>query len=260
LAGVQTVVHLAARVHVLQESAHDPLEAFRIVNVEGTRKLAMSAMEAGVKRIIFISSIGVDGAETFAHPYNESSCEAPHSPYALSKWEAEKMLRHMTDDAGMEVVVIRPPLVYGPGAPGNFKAMLQVVAKGIPLPLGAIHNRRSFVALDNLVDLIITCIDHPNAANQNFLVSDGEDLSTTELLQRMAAALGKPARLLPVPLGLLKAGAMLLGKRDIAQRLLGSLQVDISKTKEVLGWLPPVSVDEALKKTAEDFLARSLSN
>ncbi|MCY1352526.1 N-acetyl-alpha-D-glucosaminyl-diphospho-ditrans,octacis-undecaprenol 4-epimerase [compost metagenome] len=163
-------------------------------------------------------------------------------------------LRNLAEQTGMELVIIRPPLVYGPNAPGNFGRLIRVVSKGLPLPFGAIHNRRSLVALDNLVDLIVTCIDHPAAANQTFLVSDGEDLSTTELLRRMATALGKPARLLPVPSWLLEAGAAMLGKKALSQRLCGSLQVDISKTRELLGWTPPLSVDAALRKTAKHFL------
>ncbi len=256
LEGVHVVIHAAARAHIIHDRSANPLTEFRRVNVEGTLNLARQAAAEGVQRFVFISSIGVNGSETFAHPFNETSEPNPHTPYAQSKWEAEEGLRKLAEKEGMELVIIRPPLVYGPCAPGNFGRIWRAVAMGIPLPLGAIHNNRSLVALDNLVDLIVNCIENPAAANQVFLVSDDEDLSTTELLQRMAMALGRPARLLPVPAGLLKAGAALLGKRDIAQRLLGSLQVDISKTKEILSWTPPVSVDEALKKTAEDFLSR----
>lgn len=254
--GMDVVVHTAARAHMIQEKSTDPLAEFRWVNTAGTLNLARQAAAEGVKRFVFVSSIGVNGAETFSKPFSESSEPKPHSPYALSKWEAEEGLKQIAAEEGLEVVIIRPPLVYGPGAPGNFDRLLRLVAKRIPLPLGAIYNKRSFVAIDNLVDLIVTCINHPAAANRTFLVSDDEDLSTTELLQRMAAALGKPARLLPIPAGVLKAGTSLLGKQDIAQRLLGSLQVDISKTKEILDWAPRVSVDTALKKTAEEFLIR----
>ncbi len=260
LDGVDTVIHTAARVHIMDDTAVDPLAAFREVNVEGARRLAEQAVQVGASRLIFTSSIKVNGETTGmgvdSVPFTSFDPTHPGDAYAQSKWEAEQILREVADRTGLEVVIIRPVLVYGPGVKANFQSMMCWLNKGVPLPFGAIHNKRSLVALDNLVDLIMTCIDHPAAANQTFLVSDDEDLSTTELLQRMAAALGKPARLLPVPASFLKVGAALLGKRDIAQRLLGSLEVDIIKTKEILGWTPPVSVDDALKKTAEDFLAR----
>ena len=251
--GAQVVIHLAARAHVLNETATDPLAEFRKVNVAGTLSLARQAAEAGVRRFLFISSIGVNGNQT-SRPFTDSDVPNPIEPYAVSKREAEDGLRQLALETGMEVVIIRPPLVYGANAPGNFGRLIRSVYRGIPLPLGAIHNKRSLVALDNLVDLIVTCIDHPAAANQTFLVSDGEDLSTTELLCRMGAALGKPARLFPVPSWVLEVGAAMLGKNALSQRLCGSLQVDISKTRELLGWAPPVSVDAALRKTAKHFL------
>ncbi|MFG5861349.1 UDP-glucose 4-epimerase family protein [Metapseudomonas sp. CR1201] len=253
LTGADVVVHAAARAHVIKESSSDPLAEFRSVNLDGTLALANQAALAGVKRFVFISSIGVNGNQSF-RPFKVDDTPNPVEPYAISKLEAELGLRRLTAETGMEVVIIRPPLVYGPQAPGNFARLINIVAKGIPLPFGAIHNQRSLVSLDNLVDLIVTCIDHPAAANQTFLVSDGEDLSTTELLRRMGAALGKPARLLPVPSWLLEAGAVMLGKKALYQRLCGSLQVDISKTRELLGWEPPISVDAALRKTAKHFL------
>lgn len=249
------VVHCAARVHVMHDSSVDPLAEFRKVNVDGTLNLALQAAAAGARRFIFISSIKVNGEETSSGlPYVAGDLPVPVDPYAISKMEAEQGLRALAAKTGMEVVIIRPVLVYGPGVKANFLSMMRWLKKGVPLPLGAIHNRRSLVALDNLVDLIVTCIDHPAAANQTFLVSDGEDLSTTELLRRMSVALGKPARLLPVPGRLLEVGAGLFGKQKLAQRLCGSLQVDISKTRELLSWKPPVSVDEALRKTAMHFL------
>ncbi len=257
LSDVEVVIHTAACVHVIHDSTNDALIEFRRINVEGTLNFARQAAAAGVKRFIFISSIKVNGENTpLNQPYTSEDTPAPVDPYGVSKCEAEDGLRRLAQKTGMEVVIIRPPLVYGVGVKANFLTMMRWLNKGIPLPLGAIHNKRSLVALDNLVDLIVTCIDHFAAANQTFLVSDGEDLSTTELLQHMAVALGRPVRLLPVHAGLLKAGAMLLGKSEAAQRLLGSLQVDISKTKEMLSWTPQISVNEALKKTAEDFLAR----
>lgn len=248
------VVHTAARVHVMNDRVSDPLAEFRKVNVEGTLNLARQAVAAGVKRFIFISSVKVNGERTApGKAYCSDSKPDPMDPYAISKLEAEEGLRELARESGLEVVIIRPPLVYGPGVRANFLSMMRWLSKGIPLPLGDIRNRRSLVALDNLVDLIAVCIEHPLAANQTFLVSDGEDLSTTELLRRMASALGKSAWLLPVPVWLLEVGAGLLGKRALAQRLCGSLQVDISKTQELLNWSPPIGVDEALQRTAESF-------
>lgn len=256
VAGVSVVLHCAARVHVMNENSADPLREFRRVNVEGTLCLARQAAKAGVRRFLFVSSIGVNGGETFGHPFSADGQVAPHSPYALSKHEAEVGLLELAHETGMEVVIIRPPLVYGPNAPGNFSTLMKWLNSEVPLPLGAVTgNRRSLVALDNLVDLIATCIDHPAAANQTFLVSDGESLSTTDLLRRMGEALGLPARLVPVPVSLLRFGAQLLGKGDMVQRLLGSLEVDISKTRELLGWTPPISVSEGLRKTAKHWLA-----
>ncbi|MGF6558093.1 nucleoside-diphosphate-sugar epimerase [Pseudomonas sp. S30_BP2TU TE3576] len=254
---VEVVIHGAARVHVMNDTESDPLEAFRKVNVEGTLSLARQAASLGVRRFVFISSIKVNGEGTpLNQPYFADATPAPGDPYGISKMEAEQGLREIASVSGMEVVIIRPVLVYGPGVRANFLNMMRWLDKGIPLPFGAIHNRRSLVALENLSDLIVTCIRHPAAANQTFLVSDGEDLSTTQLLTRMAKALGKPARLLPVPSVLLERGAQLLGKQALSQRLCGSLQVDISKTRELLGWVPPVSVDEALASAANYYKER----
>lgn len=247
--GCDSIVHLAARAHVLKEAAADPLAAFREANLQLTLACAQAAINAGVRRFIFVSSIGVHGNQTDGKPFDVHDTLAPSSPYAQSKMEAELALQVLCKDKGMELVVLRPPLVYGPHAPGNFASLMRALQCGIPLPLGAVTaNRRSFVALDNLVDLLITCIDHPAAANQTFLVSDGEDLSTAELLRRLGQAMGKPARLFPVPPSLLQFGANLLGKGDTAQRLLGSLQVDISHTRNTLNWNPPISVDEGLRR------------
>lgn len=245
LTGVDVVVHLAARAHVMRDLAADPLAEFRRTNVSGSMRLAERAARAGVRRFVYLSSIKVNGE---GGTYSESDLPAPEDPYGVSKSEAEAGLLAIAARTGMELVIIRPPLVYGPGGKGNFRSLIDIVKRGIPLPLGAIHNRRSLVALGNLVDFIITCIEHPAAANETFLVSDGEDLSTTSLIQRLARAMGRSARLISVPLPLLSAGAMLLGRRAVARRLLGSLQVDISKARRVLGWVPPVSVQEGLRR------------
>jgi len=255
LESVDVVIHLAARVHVMKDTAIDALSEFRRVNVEGTLNLARQAVEAGVQRFIFISSIKVNGeGSILGQPYTPEDQPAPVDPYGISKREAEDGLRQLASETGMEVVIIRPPLVYGPGVKANFQSMMHWLDKGIPLPLGAIHNRRSLVSLDNLIDLIVTCIHHPAAANQIFIAGDGEDLSTTELLQRMAAGLGKKAWLIPVPSFILEWGARLVGKQAITQKLCGSLQVDISKARDLLDWKPPVSVDEALRKTAQYYM------
>ncbi|MBB1076207.1 SDR family oxidoreductase [Rhodoferax sp. 4810] len=249
LQGVHSVVHCAARAHVLHETAVDPQAAFRLVNVDGTLNLARQAVAARVKRFVFLSSIGVNGTQTApGDAFSEAGAPHPQNAYAISKWEAEQGLRHMADQTGLEVVIIRPPLVYGLGAPGNFGALMRAVQKGWPLPLGAVHNQRSLVALDNLVDFIITCITHPKAANQTFLISDGQDLSTTELVRGMAQAAGVPARLLPVPMWALEWAGRLVGKGDAVQRLCGNLQIDSSKARDLLGWEPKVSVHEGLRR------------
>lgn len=252
LAGVHALIHTAARAHVLDERAADPLAEFRRVNVAGTLRLAAQAAAMGVRRFVFVSSIGVNGVQSApGKVFSEADQPNPHNAYALSKWEAEQGLLRFAAETGMEVVIIRPPLVYAPDAPGNFGSLMRWLQRGVPLPLGAIHNQRSLVALDNLVDLIMTCLAHPAAANQTFLVSDGEDVSTTELLRRMGHAMGRPARLIPVPASWLKLAAALVGKQDVAQRLCGSLQVDTEKTRRLLDWTPPLSLDEGLRKAAK---------
>lgn len=255
LQGVDAVVHCAARVHVMKDDTTEPLQAYREVNVNGMLNLARQAFEAGVRRFVFVSSIKVNGEFTeVGKPFTADDVPAPEDPYGVSKHEAEEVLRKIAIETGMEVVIIRPPLVYGPGLKANFAAMMRWLARGVPLPLAAVtENRRSLVALDNLVDLIMTCLHHPAAANQTFLVSDGEDLSTAQLLKRMGAAMGQPARLFYVPPALLKLGATVLNKPGIYQRLCGSLQLDIAKTRQLLGWTPPVSVDEGLRRAAEGF-------
>jgi nucleoside-diphosphate-sugar epimerase len=251
LDNIETVIHLAARVHVMNDTSVDPLAEFRKVNVDGTLNLARQAASAGVKRFIFISSVKVNGEHTEAgKPFTEEVAANPQDAYGISKLEAEQGLLKIAQETGMEVVIIRPPLVYGAGVKANFASMMHALKRGVPLPLGAIHNKRSFVYVGNLVSMIMRCIDHPAAANQVFMVSDGHDVSTTELLRRCAVALRVKARLLPVPQKLLEFAAALLGKRDVAQRLCGNLQVDITKARTTLGWTPPISVADGLKATA----------
>ncbi|MDK8463859.1 SDR family oxidoreductase [Marinobacter sp. SS13-12] len=249
LNGQDVVVQAAARVHIMKDEVSEPVAEYRKVNVDGTLNLARQAVAAGVRRFVFISSIKVNGEDTpLNSPFTPGDKPAPEDAYGFSKMEAEQGLWDIARDTGMEVVIIRPPLVYGPGVKGNFARMIKLVEKGLLLPLGAIHNKRSLVALDNLVDLIVSCIDHPAAANQIFLAGDGQDLSTTQLLRGIGKAMGKPARLIPVPAGMLMFGAALLGKKGVAQRVLGSLQVDISKARNLLGWEPPISVEEGLRR------------
>ncbi|MBK3748431.1 UDP-glucose 4-epimerase family protein [Stutzerimonas balearica] len=246
---VSAVVHCAARVHVMHGAGKDSLTAFRLVNVGGTLNLAKLAASAGVKRFVFISTIKVNGEATVSRePFQADDLPAPEDAYGLSKLEAEQGLKRLAAETGMEVVIIRPPLVYGRGVRGNFGSMIKLVEKEIPLPFGAIHNKRSLVGIDNLVDLIVRCVDHPAAANQVFLAGDGQDLSTPELVRSLAVAMGKRTRLISLPAGVLKFGATLLGKRALADRLLGSLQVDIAKTRELLEWQPRHSVEEGLRR------------
>jgi len=249
LPGINIVVHLAARVHIMHDLSADPLAEFRRVNVDGTLNLARQAAAAGVRRFVFISSVKVNGEFTVPGcAFTEADAPNPQDAYGQSKHEAEQGLRQIATDTDMEVVIIRPPLVYGPGVKANFAALFKLVRRGWPLPLGAVPNQRSLVALDNLVDFIATCITHPQAANQTFLVSDGQDLSTTGLVRGMAQAARVPTRLLPVPVWALQAVGTLLGKGDVVQRLCGNLQVDISKARTLLNWVPPVSVAEGLRR------------
>lgn len=254
LDGVGAVVHLAARVHVMRDTAADPLRAFRAVNTDGTRRLAEQAAAAGVRRLVYVSSIKVNGEGTPTQPYREDDPPAPHGDYAQSKLEAEDALRAIASSTRLETVIVRPPLVYGPGVGANFLSMMRWVHRGVPLPLGAIDNRRSLVFVDNLADLLCACVEHAHAARETFLVSDGEDLSTPDLLRRIATALGVRSRLLPVPVAWLDRAARAVGKRAIFDRLCGSLQVDIGKAKRLLDWAPPCSVDDALATTAKAYL------
>jgi nucleoside-diphosphate-sugar epimerase len=250
---IDVVIHVAARVHIMKDDASDPLAEFRKVNRDATLTLARMAAESGVKRFVFLSSIGVNGNQN-TKPFSELDKPTPHDLYAISKLEAEQGLLALAKETDMEVVIIRPPLVYGKNAPGNFGRLVKWINKGIPLPFGAIHNKRSLVALDNLVDFIALCADReksPKAANQVFLISDNEDVSTTELLQKVAKAQSKKAWLMPVPVSWMMFVAKLVGKEDVANRLFGSLQVDSSKARELLGWKPVITMDEQLKKMAK---------
>jgi nucleoside-diphosphate-sugar epimerase len=253
LAGVDTIIHLAARVHIMQETATDPLQEFRKVNLHGTERLARQAAKACVKRFVFMSTIGVNGDNSGDRPYTEDDAPHPHNPYSVSKYEAEVALRQISIETGMEVVIIRAPLVYGPGNPGNFLSLLRIVAKGIPLPLAFIDNKRSLIYVRNLVDALATCATHPAAAGQTYLVSDGDDVSTPELIRQTATALGVPARLLPFPVSLMCLAGKLVGKSEAVNRLTGSLTVDSSKIWQELGWKPPFTMEEGLRETAVWF-------
>ncbi|MBA1204420.1 SDR family oxidoreductase [Pseudomonas capeferrum] len=255
LTDVEIVVHTAARVHVMNDAEADPLQQFRLMNTQGTLALAEQAAKAGVRRFVFISSIKVNGEDTLPdRPFTADDAPRPVDPYGVSKLEAEEGLRQLARVTGMEVVIIRPVLVYGPGVGANMASLMRWLNRCAPLPLGAVENRRSLVGLPNLVDFVDVCIEHPKAANEVFLVSDGEDVSTPELLRRVSRALGRPVVLLPVPTGLLRLAGRLIGKSAAMQRLLGSLHVDISKNEQLLGWKPKVPLSKALQATADYFL------
>jgi len=256
LADGDVVIHSAARAHIMDDKSADPLTAFREVNTIGTINLAKQAAKAGAKRFIFISSIKVNGEHTNRNkPFSADDKPSPEDPYGLSKAEAEEQLKKLSKETGMDVIIIRPPLVYGPGVKANFATMMRLASTGIPLPFGGIkENRRSLVSVYNLVDLIVNCISHPNAANQTFLVSDDEDLSTAEMLKELSVALGKSGKMFSFPVKIFEIAGRVTGKSDIVERLYGSLQVDISKTKELLDWEPSVSVKEGFALTAEHYL------
>lgn len=259
LSGCSAVIHLAARVHVMRDEASDPQAAFRAVNVDGTLNLARQAAQAGVRRFVFLSSIKVNG-EGREESYRQGDAPCPQDPYAVSKWETEQGLHGIAAETGMEVVILRPPLVYGPGVKANFQRLLGAVDKGWPLPLGAIENRRSLLYLGNLVDAIQLCLAHPAAAGQTYLVSDGEDVSSPELVRRLARAMGRPARLLPVPPAWMRLAGRLAGRRADVDRLLGSLVVDSSRIRRELGWSPPFSLDAGLAETAQRYLVSRMQS
>ncbi|PXX88895.1 hypothetical protein DIT71_17055 [Marinobacter vulgaris] len=257
LEGVDLVVHSAARAHVMAEKENDPVAAFRSVNVEGSLHLARQAASAGARRFVYISSVKVNGESTENRPpFTSQDTPAPEDPYGVSKWEAEKGLKALAGETGMEVVIIRPPLVYGPGVKGNFHSLIKLAQLPIPLPLGAIKNQRSLVYLANLVDLILVTAEHPAAANQTFMVSDGEDVSTTRLLRILREASGHLPMLIPVPDRWFWWLGGLVGKKALVQRLCGSLQVDISKTRQLLDWTPPFTVGQGLAGTVKAGICR----
>lgn len=256
LEGVSVIIHCAARVHIMNDKAEHPIAAFKEVNTLGTLNLARQAATAGVKRFIFVSSIKVNGESTSGCTSFRSNDDChPQDSYGISKYEAEIGLKKLATDTGMEVVIIRPTLVYGPGVKANFYSLINLVSKGIPLPFGCItQNKRSLVSITNLVDLIITCIDHPKAANQVFLVSDDHDVSTSEMVREMAKALNKPMWQFPLPVWCYKLAGKLFSKSQMVDRLTGSLQVDITHTKETLDWTPKQTLQEGFKQTAVAFL------
>jgi nucleoside-diphosphate-sugar epimerase len=251
---VVAVIHLAARVHVMKDESTDPLEEYRRVNLHGTEWLAGAAATAGVRRFVFVSTAKVNGEATPAGAFSEEDVPAPQDPYSVSKWEAEQVLRGIAEATGLEVVIVRPPLVYGPGVKANFLRLMKLAARGIPLPLPETRNRRSLLGVENLADFLVRCVDHARAANQTFLVSDGEDLSTRKLVVLLAHALGRTARFLPLPASAVRLVAKALGKEAAIDRLLGSLSLNSSKARQLLDWIPPVSVEDGLAVTARWYL------
>jgi len=253
LSGIEMIVHLAARVHIMKDTSEDSLVEFRQVNTHATERLARMAAQMGARRFVFLSTIKVNGEDSGDRAFNEEDALNPQDNYALSKLEAEQALRRVAEETGLDVVILRSPMVYGPGVKGNFLRLIQVVQRGIPLPLASVHNRRSVIFLGNLVEAVISCMTHPQAKGKTYLVGDDEQLSTAELISRTARALGKSARLWPFPVELLRYAAMLLGKSAEADKLLNSLLVDSSKIRSELGWKPHFSLDEGLSETARWF-------
>jgi UDP-glucose 4-epimerase len=254
LKGINAIVHLAARVHVLRDKVKDPLSQFRNINTLGTIRLARMAADAGVGRFVFLSSIKVNGENTSpGQPFLPDDAPAPNDPYGISKLEAEIGLLSLASESGMEVTIIRPTMVYGPGVKGNFLSLMKLVDKRIPLPFGAIYNSRSLTALGNLIDLIAICLEHPAAANQVFLASDGMDISTADLLRAVGVALSRPALLVPIPASPMATIGTLLGQNALVNRLLGDLQADIGKNAKLLGWRPPVLLQKELERTVDHY-------
>ena len=258
LVGVDVVIHLAARAHVMVDEEVDPLAIYRRVNVGGTENLAKQSATAGVKRFIFISSVKVNGESTTGfEAFSESHLAAPEDPYGLSKLEAEDGLRQVAKETGMEVVIIRPPLIYGVGVKANFLSLLKLASTPFPLPFGSIDNRRSMIYAGNLVDFIIKCVDYPAAANQTFLISDGDDVSLRSLITLMRSEFGRPPRLFSIPIALFKLVGLCMGRKHMVDRLVGDLQIDSSKARNLLKWEPPYSVERGIAATVQDFKDRS---
>lgn len=253
LHGIDVVVHLAARVHVMHENAADPMAAFREVNVAGTERLARAAASSGVRRLVYVSSIKVNGEQTSRIPFSELDVPAPQDPYGISKYEAELALHNVAKETGLEVVIVRPPLVYGSGVGGNFLRLLKLLSQGVPLPLASIQNQRSMIYLGNFVDALITCAMHPAAAGKTYLVSDGEDISTPLLMHSIANLMGKRSWLWPLPPSLLQLAGKMTGKINEVERLIGSLQIDSRKIRSELGWMPPYSIQQGLSETVHWF-------
>lgn len=251
---IDIIIHLAGRAHILNEQTTDPLTEFRKVNVEGTLQLARQALDKKVKRFIFMSSIGVNGSVTSQEPFTEDALPQPHADYAVSKLEAEQELKKLFAGSDTELVIIRPPLVYAAHAPGNFARLLKLVATNLPLPFARTQNKRSFVALENLVDFIQVCIEHPNAANQTFLVADQNSISTRELVQYLKQGIGKTPYFIYIPQPLMKLGAACVGKSKLYEQLFESLEVDASKAQKLLGWIAPLSTQQAMLKAGQDYL------
>lgn len=257
LKGVDFVIHLAARTHVMDDQSTNPLEEYRRINVHGTKALSKAATEAGVKRLIFLSSIKVNGEQTTFKPYTASDTPAPEDAYGLSKAEAEEHLKEVGAKSNMEIVIIRTPLVYGPGVRANFLSLMSLANRSVPLPFGAItQNRRSLIYIENLVAVLIAALEHKEANRQTFLVRDGEDFSTASLVQKIRTALNKPARLISFPAAFLRVTLTAMGKKDMANRLLGSLAIDDQATRNLLGWTPPISAEEGLRRTVDWYLTR----
>lgn len=252
--GCDAVIHLAARVHVMHDDVEDSLAAFREVNLHGTVNLARQAAAAGVKRFVYVSSIKVNGECTDVKPFTEADDPHPQDPYGISKWEAEQALGKISRETGMEIVIVRPPLVYGPGVKANFYSLLKLTSKALPLPLGSIHNRRSMIYVDNLVDALIVCATHPAAAGQTYLVSDGEGVSTPQLVKAIAITMQRPDRVFPFPLSIMRLAARMIGKSSAVDRLTQSLEIDSSKIRNELGWRAPYSMQQGLQTTADWFL------
>jgi UDP-glucose 4-epimerase len=251
LAGIDVVVHLAARVHVMRDESSCPLAVYRRTNTEGTIRLANAAAAAGVRRLVFVSSIKVNGETSGGTPFSETNAPAPRDPYGMSKWEAEQALHRLSTERGLEVVVLRPPLMYGPGVRANFLRLLEGVSRGVPFPFGAVENRRSLLFVGNFADALLRCVEHPAAAGQTFLVSDGGAVSSAELVRVLAQALGRGPRLIRIPPSFLRAIGRLTGREEIILRVAGSLEVDSSKIRRLLHWAPPYTLEQGIRETVD---------